>query len=366
MKNWAGGAVYGLLMRGLPAGRAAGEQGTVAIVCLASLGDLVEACSAVRALVRRGLRVKLVCRQGAGMEQFAALTGLFEEVIALPHGFLARPGNIRRLKSVHAGTVLVMPAERHILSDLYALAITANRRILPDTMQGCSLPKLKRRTDALADELVPVDARRERERNAQYLRGAGLYDGPLAPFSLDRAEREDRHSGPIMVFPGAGGGPAKQWPVERFAAVAGALSRETGREVLVCGTEGERALGEVLCAKLSVPADDLCGRTDLRRLAELLFGCGLVLANDSGSAHMAMACGAPTVIVCGCWEYGRFFPDPDLPENCRAVTAQKDALACIPCGVSRPDCVKQGAAPCVLAVGEDEVLRAARTCIKNV
>ncbi len=353
-------------MRGLPAGRAAGEQDTVAIVCLASLGDLVEACSAVQALARQGLRVKLICRQGAGMEQFAALTGLFEEVIALPHGFLSRPGNIRRLKSVHAGTVLVMPAERHILSDLYALAITADRRILPDTMQGCSLPKLKRRTDALTDELVMVDARHERERYGQYLRGAGLYEGPLAPFMLEQVKRANRRAGPIMVFPGAGGGPAKQWPVERFAAVVDTLGRGTGREVLVCGTEGERTLGEALCEKLSVPTENLCGRTDLRRLTELLFGCGLVLANDSGSAHMAMACGAPAVIVCGGWEYGRFFPDPDLPKNCRAVIAQEDALACIPCGVSRPDCVKQGAAPCVLAVSEEEVLRSANSFLEAV
>ena len=95
--------------------------------------------------------------------------------------------------------MLVMPAERHILSDLYALAITANRRILPDTMQGCSLPKLKRRADALADELVTVDARRERERNAQYLRGAGLYDGLLAPFTLDRTCEAGRRPGQAVA-----------------------------------------------------------------------------------------------------------------------------------------------------------------------
>lgn len=359
---------YRLLLLGLPAGKANCDDKRVAIVCAASLGDFVVSCSAARELFRQGKQLTLVCREGTGIEEFAALTGYFAEIKPLRNSLWDRTKNRGELRKLCAHTVLVMPPERHILSDIYALSIRADRRIFPDTTQGCSLPSLKRIVDGYADRLVPVSAVREQTRYEEYLKGAGLYDGSIRPFVFEdrRSTRERPPREYIMVFPGAGGGQFKQWPVERFAYVAGQLHRERGCRVLVCGTAEERPLGQKLCDLLVEGGENLCGETSIAELGELFRGATLVLANDSGSAHLSVAFGAPTVIICGGWEYGRFYPNEDLSENCVAITRGKESFPCIPCGDSRTSCMANNTTMCILAISQNEVIKTAQYYISQI
>lgn len=357
---------YRLLLLGLPAGKANCDDKRVAIVCAASLGDFVVSCSAAREFFRQGKQLTLVCREGTGIEEFAALTGYFAEIKPLRNSLWDRTKNRGELRKLCAHTVLVMPPERHILSDIYALSIRADRRIFPDTTQGCSLPSLKRIVDGYADRLVPVSAVREQTRYEEYLKGAGLYDGSIRPFVFEdrRSTRERPPREYIMVFPGAGGGQFKQWPVERFAYVAGQLHRERGCRVLVCGTAEERPLGQKLCDLLVEGGENLCGETSIAELGELFRGATLVLANDSGSAHLSVAFGAPTVIICGGWEYGRFYPNPDLPGNCRAVMVGPEVLECVPCGRDGIGGRKETAL-CVSQISTEDIISIV-WCLNNI
>lgn len=358
LKQAASMLIYRCLLIGLPSKRPAEDDGRIAVVCLGALGDFIAFCPAARALAQQGKRLILICREKTGIQEFADRTGHFERMIELPHRFRERPKNLFRLKKIQAGTVIAAPAGRHILSDLYVLAITAHRRVLPDTLLGCSLPRLKNLVDRKADVLVPVTARNEWERCREYLNGAGYHLPILTPYELDTVQSPQDRENIVAVFPGAGGGAVKQWPVERFAWVLERLYEEKECEVFVCGTEREREVGEQLCAELPFPAKNLCGTTTIKSLLELLGRCSLVLANDSGSAHMAIACGTPTVIICGCWEYGRFYPNPTLPHHCRPVVPSLDKLNCAPCGESQPDCAKGEILPCVLSVDKETVLYA--------
>lgn len=334
-----------------------------AVVCLAALGDFITFCSAAQQLYAAGLRLTLICREGTGIAEFAAETGLFDAVIALPHTFQSRISNLRRLGSLSVDLVVVAPVQRHILSDLYALAIPAQRWVLPDTMSGCAHPRLKKRVDRQV-ELVAVTAQQELARYAQYWEPLGLVKEPLAPFVFSKKARvRQRNSVPnVAIFPGAGGGMSKCWPVERFAWVAQQLARKTGCRILIFGTAGERSLCAELAALLPEIAQDLSGQTTLAELAQRLNGCCLSLTNDSGSAHLSIAHGVPTVIACGGWEYGRFYPNPALPPDCRSVLAE--ALPpCVPCGQSKPPCSGGACAPCVAAVRQEAVLEAALACM---
>lgn len=99
----------------------------------------------------------------------------------------------------------------------------------------------------------------------------------------------------VVVHPGATS-PSRHWPPERFAAVADRLA-ETGRTVVLVGLAAERELVRRVSAAMSAPALDLCGRTSLGTLGALLAGADVVVGNDSGAAHLAVAVGAPSVTV---------------------------------------------------------------------
>ena len=92
--------------------------------------------------------------------------------------------------------------------------------------------------------------------------------------------------------------PTKVWPAERFGDVARVLSSEEGLPVLVLGSADERALAEEVVRRAGggVVA---AGRVGLGETAALLASARLMIGNDSGPTHIAMAAGTPTVAIFG-------------------------------------------------------------------
>ena len=105
----------------------------------------------------------------------------------------------------------------------------------------------------------------------------------------------------------------KQWPAERFAAVAEALTAPggplAGRAVAVFGAAGERDMAlPLLRARLPGGVIDLVGRTDLPTAGAALERAALFLGNDSGLMHMAAAVGVPTLGLFGPTSDRRYAP----------------------------------------------------------
>lgn len=335
----------------------------VAVVCMASLGDFITFCSVAKELSANGKSIVLVCRANTGIDEFAELTGYFKNVIAISTKFRHRIFNIKKLESIKAQKVIVAPAERHILSDIYALAISSKCCILPDTLQACSLVSLKKIIDKKIEKLIYVDAIYELRRYEQYLTKEFNLNQSLSIFQFSRNSNHVKKEY-IVVFPAAGGSKSKQWPLDRFAYVLNNICKDNKYDVMICGTKNEYKIGEELLNMLTVRAKNICGKTDLSSLKELLSKSRLVLANDSGSAHFSIACGIPTIVICGCWEYGRFYPNSRMPKNSIAAIAKKDRMNCIPCGLSKPNCVGNGAVPCVLNIKKEYVLKKGKLIIK--
>jgi len=110
----------------------------------------------------------------------------------------------------------------------------------------------------------------------------------------------------VGVCAGAEYGPAKRWPLERFAAVANQVSEEVGEgrpiEWVLFGAPGEAAMGEALAALVKVPHVNRVGKTKLSELIVALQGCRLLVTNDTGTMHLAAALGVPTVSLFGSTE----------------------------------------------------------------
>jgi len=126
----------------------------------------------------------------------------------------------------------------------------------------------------------------------------------------------------VAMMPGAEYGAAKCWPLEYFTALAARLD-ESGHAVWVLGSEKDAAAGESIAA--SSGAVNLCGKTALEDVIDLLSLCEQAVSNDSGLMHVAAAV---DIHVHGV--YGSSSPDFTPP-----LTDKRDIhylrLDCSPC-----------------------------------
>jgi ADP-heptose:LPS heptosyltransferase len=154
-------------------------------------------------------------------------------------------------------------------------------------------------------------------------------------------------SSATVVHPGAAGG-ARRWPADRFAAVARYLAA-VGHDVVVTGSQGERALADGVAESAGLSAEQvLAGRLGLGAMAALVASARLVVCGDTGVAHLATAYRTPSVLLFGPMSPALWGPPADRPQH-RVVWHAELA--------SRP-WSGETAHPAVLAIAVDEVLAA--------
>jgi heptosyltransferase I len=92
---------------------------------------------------------------------------------------------------------------------------------------------------------------------------------------------------------------ARNWRTERYAAVIDHAVRRHGLAVLLCGgpDDYERAMGAQIERQASVPVRNIVGSDTLPQLLALLARATVLLAPDSGPAHMATMVGTPVIGV---------------------------------------------------------------------
>jgi heptosyltransferase-2 len=107
--------------------------------------------------------------------------------------------------------------------------------------------------------------------------------------------------GPLLVInPGASYGPSKMWPAERFAAVASALRDSHGARIVVSTGPGEESVAEALDAALDGPKQLYRGtELPLDLLIATVTRAKVLLTNDTGPRHFAVAQGVRTVVLMG-------------------------------------------------------------------
>ncbi len=97
----------------------------------------------------------------------------------------------------------------------------------------------------------------------------------------------------VVVHPGASD-VRRHWPAERFAAVADVLAAQ-GATIVISATEPERHLARAIVDQMRYDAIDLTGKMSLSGLCGMLDRAAMLLSNDTGPLHLALAIGTPTV-----------------------------------------------------------------------
>ena len=152
----------------------------------------------------------------------------------------------------------------------------------------------------------------------------------------------------VGLSAGAIFGPAKRWPVERFAAIADRCIERWGAKVVLLGSEKDCTTCLDLSRAMKHEAVDLCGKTLLGEAMALIKRCRFFLSNDSGLMHIGAALDVPTVAV-----FGSTNPVATGPKGKWTRIVRHD-LDCSPC--LKPEC--RNGYPCLLSIEPAEVWEA--------
>lgn len=130
----------------------------------------------------------------------------------------------------------------------------------------------------------------------------------------------------ICLCPAAEYGPAKRWPSVHFAKLASLLQAQN-YQVWIMGSAKDQSIAEEIVQQAAIRADlhNLCGRTNLVEVIDLLAVAKVVVSNDSGLMHVACALNVPVMAI-----YGSSSPGFTPPLSNQAVI-QKIELECAPC-----------------------------------
>jgi len=153
--------------------------------------------------------------------------------------------------------------------------------------------------------------------------------------------------GPLVCFhPGASWRP-RAWRPERFAAVADWIQEHYHAQVVHVGSAEERDIEAAVRASSSGARGIwLAGELSREEVVALIARSALFVGNDSGLAHIAAACGIPSVVLFGPQNPNRF-----RPWAARSVVLHHP-VPCYPC--RQVVCVRPES-PCVNLIDVEEV-----------
>jgi ADP-heptose:LPS heptosyltransferase len=278
-----------------------------------ALGDIVQALDAFASLRAGNPHAHITLMTSPVFLSLAKMMPWFDQVIGDPRAGLlnlAAAWRIRQYFRQDWSVIVDMQCSSRT-RNYFAHFVLSNRRWI-GTAPGCS--------DPLPD-FTGVNNRDRMVKSAEM--AGGISQTPDISWLVKGAEQTEDPAVMIngkqyaVLVPGCSlAKPQKRWPANRFAAIGNELVSR-GFEIVLVGTDDDReAVNAVLAA--SPDAINLCGKTNLVRLARLLGGAAFVIGNDSGPMFLAARTGVPSLMIMG--------PDTDptmsAPKGAEAIWLQ--------------------------------------------
>ncbi len=149
---------------------------------------------------------------------------------------------------------------------------------------------------------------------------------------IDELLKDVDKTRPLVAIAPATTRELKFWDRDNWKAVVNELEKTCS--LIFTGTEADRELLNYIGAERHT---NLCGKTNLEGLRELFSRVNLVMAPDSGSAHLAWASGKPAVVAIFTCTPPTFFGPFGNDDKYAAVNG---GIPCQPCGVKH--CANEG------------------------
>lgn len=241
------------------------------------LGDLLVAVPALRGLRRAFPGHRLVLAAPGWLAPIVSLVGAVDELLPTP--------GLR-------GPLALAPKTVDVAVNLHGNG-TESRGVL-ETLEP------RRRIGHLAPGWTGpewADGIHERTRWTRLLDWHGILADPADLF-LDVPDLAVPDPGSAVLHVGAFYG-SRQWPVERFAAVATVLEA-AGHRVVFTGSADDRPRAQSAAERAGLGEERiLAGRLTLDEFAATIAAAVLVVSADTGAAHLASAYHIPSVVLFG-------------------------------------------------------------------
>ncbi len=120
----------------------------------------------------------------------------------------------------------------------------------------------------------------------------------------------------------------KHWPVENFARLADKIVEKYKATIIILGDSSEKEICSSLKNNMHYGALDLSGEITINQLGALISKAGLVITNDGGPLHIAVALGRKTLSFFGPVDPAVYGPYPLDPQRHAVLFKELDCRPC--------------------------------------
>jgi len=273
---------------------------TIGLVKTVGIGDLVLLSAVIHDIRAARPDARIVLFVSANNAGFANLIADVDTVVTVPVRNIPRA--VKMVRAEHCDVLVDFGAWPRFESLLTALS---------DARCTVGMRTPGQHRHYAYDVVVDHHTGHEIENYRRLIAGAGIESTSEPSFPPDPSAVRPHPAEYVVLhlWPGGANFEERSWPVDRWRAVAEALSAR-GYDVVLTGGPGDVAPTEALCAEwrdAGVPATSVAGITPEETVLWLRFASGVISVN-TGVMHLAAALGAPVVALNGPTPVARWGP----------------------------------------------------------
>jgi heptosyltransferase-2 len=344
------------------------------------LGNFIMYTPALQLLRERypAARIDLQVGNNTGCEEVLAGSDLFDNIYNLPLSAGLRAW-VARAKAISEARYDLTINEFHSHSWPLALLIAASGA--PLRLGHVTSPGWSRRFSRYSFMFnLPVEMHENEHEIARYISlvaAAGALSMPVSEArTFIHLTDEDRAFARRFLADGAGKKAQtvigfqpgtsltmrwKQWPIERYREVISrVISDRPDSQIVLFGSSSEEEMIREMAKGLKGRVSLAAGKTSVKQAAALIEQCDLLVCNDSGLMHAAVAVGTPVTAIYGPTDFRRTAPIGDLH------TVIRHELPCSPCFKLEGDDAVHACThhDCLMTIHPEEVLIAIKQTLR--